>query len=167
MRASRVLTVVLSASLLWAIAPAIAGADVKSSYTTARTGTGVRTFSAVARASRAGREVCDTYEAWRYGESLVGLRLWEYHQRVRWCWNRRKLTYVKRRRWGEVKAPVWDFKGHIGTDREGGTGFRYFRGWTQGKFQACAGQFGCWQTKTPWVEITVRRGGAASYRTGG
>lgn len=135
---------------------------------TATTATGVRSArGTVARVARTGRERCTWAEAWRWGENLVGARLWDYHQRVDWCWNRRRVTYVHRHRWGVTHLVAWDFKGHIGLDTLWGRGKGWYRTWTQGKFQLCAGQFGCWQTKTPWVQLVARRGGTWSYRTGG
>jgi hypothetical protein len=162
----RMLVCVACTLVVGAVAPALAQATPSASarYRALNAKSGITRFGTI---SRAGVR-CSAAEAWRYWKSLVGITLWKYHLRVDWCWNRHKITSVHRRRWAEVNAPVWDFKGHIGSDRQWGRGHRWYRAFTQGKFQLCfAGSIGCVQTKLPWVKITVHRRGTWSYQTGG
>jgi hypothetical protein len=120
--------------------------------------------SGVARSTTLGS--CKTVTAWR-GFRLFFLQTyaWKYFERISWCYNGRRLTSFTYRRWPEVYVPTWDFKGHIGFQASGGEGSRSARRWTQGKFRQCAAW--CFQTKTPWVDLLVRRDGSWSYATGG
>ena len=73
----------------------------------------------------------------RMAESLIGLDLWAYYQRITWCWRSGKLTSVSRTRWADVFAPGWDFRGHVGGSVDGGVGSKFYTAFTQGKFQLC------------------------------
>jgi hypothetical protein len=123
-------------------------------------------FAPIAQSARNGRERCNAVKVRRYHENALGGDLFSYYSQVRWCWNRRRITRVDRRRWGEVHYPLWDFKGHIASNSSWGEGRRWYQRFTQGKFQACA-VWACFQTKLPWVDIKVRRGGGYTYDTGG
>jgi hypothetical protein len=123
-------------------------------------------FTPRAESARFGRERCDGVRVRRYHENALGGDLFSYYSQIEWCWNKRRITRVDRKRWAEVHYPLWDFKGHIASNTSWGQGRRWFQRFTQGKFQACAGP-ACWQTKVPWIDIRVRRGGGYSYDTGG
>lgn len=108
---------------------------------------------------------CRTLTTWRGFKLLIGIFAWKYKARIYWCWNGRKITSFRYRRWAEVYVPFWDFKGHIAKSGYGGEGLTYATRFTQGKFKQCA-QF-CVQTKTPWIRQTVTRKGGWSADTGG
>lgn len=62
------------------------------------------------------------------------------------------MTSKSRTRWGEVHAPLWQWK-HVGSSESGGVGQTYYKAWTQGEFKFClGGDIGCIQYVYPWLE---------------
>jgi len=103
----------------------------------------------------------------RWYNNALGMRLFTYYERIDWCYNGSTITSVSRTRWGEVGAPFWEFKGHVGSTTSGGTGQWSYRAWTQGHYALCMPYVLCAQHKYPWIDITVRANGTYSYSTGG
>lgn len=101
----------------------------------------------------------------RLAESLIGLDLWAYFQRIQWCVGGGKITSTHRSRWAEVYAPGWQFQSHIGSDTSGGRGSRSYTAFTQGKFRLCLVY--CVQSPTPWIRQTGRADGSYSATAGG
>jgi hypothetical protein len=113
-----------------------------------------------------GRSGCKRVWAARVYRNLFGVALWRYYQQQGFCYNGTTITSLYDwRRWAEVYAPVWDFKGHIGRTTVGRAGTWHYGTWTQGKFRLCA-QI-CVETKLPWVDLDVYGNGGWSHKTGG
>jgi hypothetical protein len=114
----------------------------------------------------AGSTACRARTQKILAESLIGLDLWAYYQRIHWCFNKKgTITDTNRTRWAEVYAPGWDFRGHIGSSISGGVGSKFYTAFTQGQFRLCLVY--CVQTKTPWIRQTGRGDGTYSVTTGG
>lgn len=107
------------------------------------------------------------YVTWsRWASNIFGQRLFTYYQRLDWCGSNGRIYSPSRTRWPNVSFPGWEFKGHIGTSSRGGSGYSYWRAFTQGSF--CLAQyFGCVQNKYPWIDMTVTAYGRVSGSTGG
>ena len=84
----------------------------------------------------AGRPACQRRRTWRTVGTHSCLR--RYWLKVDWCWSGSRVTGIHSRRWAEIEAPLWDFKGHIGWQAIGGVGTSRAYRWTQGKFPLCA-----------------------------
>lgn len=101
-----------------------------------------------------------TYCRWarveRYYTNALGMKLFSYFQKSK-----------SRTRWGEVYAPFWEFKGHIGSSTSGGVGSWSYRAWTQGSFALCAPYVLCAQYKYPWIDMTVYANGGWTWSSGG
>jgi hypothetical protein len=109
---------------------------------------------------------CKRVWAGRVYRNFVGMVLWRYRQQQGFCYNGSRITSLYDwRRWAEVYAAGWDFKGHIGRATTGGAGTWHYGTWTQGKFSLCW-QW-CVDTKLPWVDIDVYGNGGWSHKTGG
>lgn len=102
-----------------------------------------------------------------WGENAVGHKLWEYHTRIRWCWDKgtKKFTKKSRDRWAEVNSLVWDFAGHISNYKDTYNSGKSHEWRTQGKFVLGT----TWlpiQTKLPWTRWYVHGGGGYSVSYG-
>jgi hypothetical protein len=163
-------TAVLAAALLlpaqaWAAPGAAATTD---GYSTDETG---EVFDALDKSAIGLSEIelgsgCKRVWAGRVYRNIFGMALWRYRQQQGFCYNGTRITSLYDwRRWAEVYAAGWDFKGHIGRAITGAAGTWHYGTWTQGKFQLCF-QW-CVDTKLPWVDIDVYGNGGWSHRTGG
>lgn len=109
---------------------------------------------------------CKRVWAARVYRNIFGTVLWRYVQQQAFCYDGRRITSLYDwRRWPEIYAYGWRFKGHIARFVSGRAGTWHYGTWTQGKFALCAAW--CVREKLPWVDLDVYGNGGWSYKTGG
>ena len=99
-----------------------------------------------------GASRCKTRIRTNYSHNIFGQTLWGYRQRLNFCWNGSRITYVDRQRFSlSCCYLLWEFKGHVYNSCA--TEFCHEKkgGWsayiaTQGSFQACYTPWGLCQT---------------------
>jgi hypothetical protein len=106
---------------------------------------------------------CRTVEAWRKRTSSVGVLLWKYWQRIYFCWQSNKITYLFRSRGGTVYTfCCWDYQGHIGNSTSWNAKWSY-RAFTEGKLYWYGPPWP--MTKTPEIWMTVYGNGSWTWAT--
>jgi hypothetical protein len=109
---------------------------------------------------------CKRVWAARVYRNIFGTVLWKYFQQQAFCYNGVRVTSLYDwRRWPELRAPGWSFKGHIARAVTGRAGSWHYGTWTQGRFRLCWAW--CIEERLPWVDLDVYGNGAWSHRTGG
>lgn len=109
---------------------------------------------------------CKRVWAARVYRNLFGTVLWKYFQQQAFCYNGVRVTSLYDwRRWPDLRAPGWSFKGHIARAVTGRAGSWHYGTWTQGRFRLCWAW--CIEERLPWVDLDVYGNGAWSHRTGG
>ena len=109
---------------------------------------------------------CKRVWAARVYRNAFGTVLWKYFQQQAFCYNGARVTSLYDwRRWAEVRAPGWRFRGHVARAVAGRAGSWHYGTWTQGRFTLCWAW--CVEEKLPWVDLDVYGNGAWSHRTGG
>jgi len=151
---SRCILVALVVACAVAVAPAQAQGNVNQSKVVTQ-GT---TTKKLAVASRAG-ERCRARRAEHWVKNIFRQKVIRFFQTVKWCWNRERITYTRRRNRGTTPWPVWDYLGITQPYRDASrTRGRWYRFVATGKFALCGGGF-CAQNKFLTIRQTVHRGG--------
>ncbi|HEX7167964.1 MAG TPA: hypothetical protein VF230_13385 [Acidimicrobiales bacterium] len=119
-------------------------------------------------ATDAAMDACDQETVVRIARNKWRRVLWEYATRAYWCVNGTRVTDHSASPFADVRSLLWDFVGHQANDNHMGPEDRVWRHFAQGKFKYCLiKDWGCPQTATPWVQLSVTGPGAFEWDTGG
>lgn len=97
---------------------------------------------------------CKVVQTSQYGTNLFGSKIWEFFEKIEWCFDGRKVYSGFVRSWASVYYPLWRFDG-TREGSSGGAGYSYYSAYAQGTFSLCAAaNIGCVQQSTPYLELT-------------
>ena len=109
---------------------------------------------------------CWTRDAWRAGTNLVGIRVWEIHHSIYYCYNGIKLTRTPVSwLWVGKAVGAWRYEGEISSSLYWMSYPYSYHAFRQGEFRLCFSW--CFQEVHPWITWEVYRDGAAYRAMGG
>jgi len=109
---------------------------------------------------------CVTRDAWRAGTNLAGIRVWEIHHSVYYCYNGSKLTRTPVSwLWVGKAVGAWRYEGEISSSLYWMSYPYSYHAFRQGEFRLCFSW--CVQEVHPWITWEVYKNGSAYRATGG
>lgn len=153
-------------ALAFAAGPASAQQSIEQNQVVTQ-GTTVKKIQLIALPAGRGKgERCRARTGERWGKNLIGRKVIRFFQTVKWCWNRKRITFSSRRTKAETPGFGWDFKGYQDSSKEKSRKRgRWVRYQKTAHFALC-GVF-CLQNKFYTIRQTVFRGGGYKFRSDG